>query len=92
MVKAIEAHPAVREAAVVGIKDLRLGEVPAAAIILKAGAEQPSEAELSAFLKERLLPYQVPTRWKFVDDVPRTTSLKPALPALRELLSQAEAA
>ncbi|MDB5430164.1 MAG: long-chain fatty acid--CoA ligase [Caulobacter sp.] len=92
VVKAIEAHPAVREAAVVGIKDLRLGEVPAAAIILKAGAEQPSEAELTAFLKERLLPYQVPTRWKFVDDVPRTTSLKPALPALRELLSEAEAA
>ena len=92
VVKAIESHPAVREAAVVGIPDARLGEAPAAAIILRAGAPRPDEAELSAFLRERLLPYEVPTLFRFVDDLPRTSSLKPQLPALRELLTSPEAA
>lgn len=92
VVKALEAHPAIREAAVVGIADPRLGEVPAAALMLKAGAIPPTHAELAGFLRERLLPYQLPTKICFVEDVPRTTSLKPALPALRELLSAAEAA
>jgi long-chain acyl-CoA synthetase len=91
VVKALEAHPAIREAAVVGVKDERLGEVPAAAIILKAGEPQPSEDALKSFLKERLLPYQVPVRFRFVDDLPRTNSLKPALPALRELFAQVDA-
>ena len=88
VVKALEAHPAVREAAVVGVKDARLGEVPAAASILAAGAAAPPDAELTAFLRERLTPYQVPVRFRYVDDFPRTSSLKPALPALRLLLSE----
>jgi len=87
VVKALEAHPAVREAAVVGIQDPRLGEVPAAAIILAAGHQAPPEPELVSFLRERLTPYQVPVRFKFVDDFPRTSSMKPALPELRDLLS-----
>lgn len=88
VVRVLEIHPAIREAAVVGIKDARLGEAPVAALILKAGATAPSEADLTAFLRGRLLPYQVPVRFKIVDDFPRTTSLKPALPALRQLLSE----
>lgn len=90
VVKALEAHQAVREAAVVGIADGRLGEVPAAAVMLKSGAVPPGKAELMEFLRERLLPYQVPAKICFVQDVPRTTSLKPALPALRELLQNAD--
>lgn len=85
VVAIIEKHPAVREAVVVGIADRRLGAVPVAAIILKNGAATPSEAELSAFVKERALPYQVPVAFRIVDEVPRTPSMKPALPQVRAL-------
>ncbi|MDB5420514.1 MAG: AMP-dependent synthetase, partial [Brevundimonas sp.] len=88
VVKAIIDHPAIREASVVGIPDRRLGEVPVAALILTAGAIVPSDAALIAFLKDRLLPYQVPTRYLYVDDLPRTPSMKPALPAVRALFAE----
>lgn len=87
VVQALQTHPAVREAAVVGIPDERLGEVPAAAIILKAGAAQPSPEALAAFLKTHLLPYQIPATLLFVDDLPRTVSLKPSLVAVRGLFA-----
>jgi len=85
----LEKHPAVREAVVVGIPDRRLGAVPVAAIMLKSGAAEPSAAELAAFARERLLPYQVPVRFLVVIDVPRTGSMKPALPGVRALFPDA---
>ncbi|MCK9543343.1 MAG: acyl--CoA ligase [Novosphingobium sp.] len=85
VVKMVEAHPSVREAVVVGLPDERLGAVPVAAVMLKQGEPEPDEDELKAFVRERGLPYQVPVRFKIVDDVPRTPALKPALPLVREL-------
>ena len=85
VVKAIEAHPAVREAVVVGVTDLRLGEVPVAAWIAKAQAAQLSEEDLRAWLRERLLPYQVPVQLRQVGTLPRTASMKVSLPAIRAL-------
>lgn len=90
--RVLEQHPAVREAVVVGIPDRRLGSVPVATIILKRNAVQPTDAELAAFVKERMLPYQVPVRFLFVDDVPRTNSMKPALPQVRALFETTDAA
>jgi long-chain acyl-CoA synthetase len=81
----IEQHPAVREAVVVGIDDKRLGAVPVAAVMLKSNAAPLEENEIATFLRERLLPYQVPVQFRFVDDVPRTESMKPALMGVREL-------
>ncbi|MGH1420510.1 MAG: class I adenylate-forming enzyme family protein [Hyphomonas sp.] len=81
----LEGHPAVREAVVVGIPDRRLGAVPVAAIILKSGAEAISADELKAYAREHLIAYQVPVKFLFVDDVPRTPSLKPALAEVRTL-------
>ena len=92
VVKVLEQHPSVREAVVVGVPDHRLGAVPVAAIMLKSGVPALTEAELTAFVKERMLPYQAPTQIKFVDDVPRTPSLKPALPQVRALFESAERA
>jgi acyl-coenzyme A synthetase/AMP-(fatty) acid ligase len=89
VVRQIELHPAVREAAVVGLPDARLGEVPAAAIILAEGAIMPPDTELREFLKDRLLPYQVPVRFLEVSDVPRTASMKPAVLEIRQLFLQA---
>jgi long-chain acyl-CoA synthetase len=85
LVKALHEHPAIREAAVVGVPDERLGAVPAAAIILREGASEP--ADLNAFLKERLIAYQVPLHYRFVDDFPRTPSMKPSTPGLVALFS-----
>ena len=83
----LESHPAIREAVVVGVPDRRLGSVPVAALILKAGAAAPSEAELAQFVKQHMLPYQVPVRFLVVEDVPRTNSMKPALPQVRALFT-----
>lgn len=85
----LEKHPAIREAVVVGIEDRRLGAVPVAAIMLKANVPTPSDEELIAFAKSHLLPYQVPVRFMVVDDVPRTPSMKPMLPQVRELFGDA---
>lgn len=92
LIKALESHASIREAAVVGLADLRLGQVPAAAYIVKTGAAIPSEDELKAFLRERLMPYQIPVLMKSVDELPRTPSLKVSQPALKELLQREMAA
>ena len=86
--RALHDHPAVREAAVIGVADDRLGAVPAAAIILRDGAATPSDAALSAFLKTKLLPYQVPVHYRIVADFPRTPSMKPSAPGLRALFDE----
>jgi len=86
LIKALEQHPAIREAGVVGLADERLGQVPAAAYILKTGATAPTQDELKNFLRERLMPYQIPVKLMAVDDFPRTPSLKISQPALKALL------
>jgi len=43
---------------------------------MKPGAAWPSEAELIAFARSKLLAYQVPVRVKVVDALPRTPTLK----------------
>ena len=85
VIKAMQSHPAVREASVVALPDRRLGQVPAAAWIAKEGMEAPDEAAFKEWLKEKLLPYQVPVRLMQVNDLPRTPSLKPALTEVRAL-------
>ena len=85
VVKVLQTHPAVHEASVVGLPDRRLGQVPAAALVLKPGAERPSEAELEALIRANLMAYCVPVAYRFVDELPRTPSLKVSMPAVREL-------
>lgn len=85
VVSAIEKHPAIREAVVVGVPDRRLGQVPVAALMLRSGKTAPSDDELKSFLKEKLLPYQVPAEFRYVADVPRTPSMKPALTQVRDI-------
>lgn len=86
--KALESHPAVREAAATGLPDERLGQVPVAAFILKSGFAAPSDDELKAFLKAKLMPYQVPVRLMCVADLPRTPSMKVSQPDLRDLFEK----
>ena len=88
LIVALEHYPAIREAGVVGLADTRLGEVPAAAYIVKAGATTPTEDDLRAFLRERLMSYQIPVLLVAVDELPRTPSMKISQPALKALLEQ----
>ena len=60
---AIYGHPAISEAAVFGIADERLGEVPAA--IVYAEKDAPGADELTAFLAERLAQFKLPARILF---------------------------
>ena len=91
VVKAMEAHPAVREAAVTGIDDARLGQMPVAAWIGKSGVDALGEEAFRAWLKERLMPYQVPVRLLQVDELPRTPSMKVSQPALKALFETEDA-
>jgi acyl-coenzyme A synthetase/AMP-(fatty) acid ligase len=77
-------HPAVAEAAVVGLPDPRLGEVPVAAVELRSPV---SEQELVSWLRERVTKDQVPVAIRAVDALPRTASLKISKPGVRELMS-----
>jgi long-chain acyl-CoA synthetase len=61
-------HPAVSEAAVVGVPDESLGEEVAAAVVLKAGAEAGAD-EIRAFVKERVAAYKYPRRIWFTDEL-----------------------
>ena len=58
------AHPAVTDAALIGVPHRTLGEEPAAVVHLAPGAEA-SEAELQAFVRERLAAFKVPVSIRF---------------------------
>lgn len=83
----LREHPAVQEACVVGLPDKRLGAVPVAAVELREGAGAVSEAELTQFLREKLVAYQVPTCLRIVPALPRTPSLKVSQHEVRQLLA-----
>jgi long-chain acyl-CoA synthetase len=63
-------HPAVMEAAVVGLPDERLGEEVGAAIALKPGAHADAD-DLREFVKQRVAAYKYPRRIWFVDELPK---------------------
>lgn len=83
--RALLLHDAISAAAVLGLPDQRLGQVPAAAIQLKPGVERPDVAELEAHLREHLYATHIPVAWRIVGELPRTPSLKIDRPALRRL-------
>ena len=65
------AHPAVQEAAVIGIPDERWGERPLACVVLRPGAKADA-AELADFLAATVARWQVPENWAFVAEIPKT--------------------
>jgi acyl-CoA synthetase (AMP-forming)/AMP-acid ligase II len=83
---ALEGHPAVRGAAVVGRPDDRVGETPVAMVELRDKASVDA-AVLVEFLRARLARYEIPADIAIVDQIPRTPSGKADLGAVREFFS-----
>ena len=69
--KALTAHPAVLEAAVVGVPDERWGEVPRAFVVLRAGRAAAPD-DLRAFVRARLAHFKAPRDVVVVDDLPKS--------------------
>jgi acyl-coenzyme A synthetase/AMP-(fatty) acid ligase len=85
--RALQQHPAISAAAVIGIDDHRLGQVPAAAVQFKPAVTAPSVAELESHLRDRIYATHIPVHWRFVDELPRTPTLKVDRPALKALFN-----
>jgi len=77
------AHPDVAEAAVIGIADEKWGERPLAAVVLRSGADVTAE-KLRAFMTEQIPRWQLPERWCFVAEVPKTSVGKFSKRQMRE--------
>ncbi len=79
----VDRHPAVAEAAVIGVAHDLMGEVPAAFVVLRPGRTTDAD-ELKRFCRERLPAYAVPVRFTFVPSLPRNESGKLLRAKLRE--------
>lgn len=82
-------HPAVLEAAVIGVPDAEGLTKTKAFVVRKAGASV-TEDELKLFVKEKLAPYKYPRQIAFVDDLPKTATGKIQRFKLREQESAAQ--
>ena len=69
---ALMGHPAVAEASVIGVPDDKWGERPLATVVLRDG-EKVEVDELRAFLSDKVASWQLPERWAFIDEVPKTS-------------------
>lgn len=69
-------HPAVLEAAVIGVADEKWGEVGRAYVQLRPAAVEPSAGDLDRFCRRQLAAYKTPKSFVFVDDMPRTAAGK----------------
>jgi fatty-acyl-CoA synthase len=84
------AHPSVAEAAVIGVPDEKWGERPLAAVVLRPDAGPVSPDELRTFLGERIPRWQLPERWCFIGEVPKTSVGKFKKTTLRDQYAAGE--
>ncbi|MCG5219729.1 fatty acid--CoA ligase [Streptosporangium sp. KLBMP 9127] len=80
-------HPAVVEAAVIGVPDERWGERPLACVVVSGTA---NAEELRAYLAKRVASWQLPEQWAFIEEVPKTSVGKFAKRVLRAMASEGE--
>jgi fatty-acyl-CoA synthase len=80
---ALMAHPDVLEAAVIGVPDDKWGERPFAAVVIRDGADVTAE-HLRGHLAASVPRWQLPERWSFIDEVPKTSVGKFSKRRMRE--------
>jgi fatty-acyl-CoA synthase len=68
-------HPAIQEAAVVGMPDERWGEAPYAFVVLRSGCSA-TEAELRDFVRGQLAHFKCPKTFRIVSELPKTATGK----------------
>ncbi len=79
--EALRHHPAIADVAVVGVADEEWGECVCAAIVVE-GNDEPRPEVLRGWCKERLAPYKVPRRIRYLDQLPRNSMGKVTKPAI----------
>lgn len=92
----LSEHPAVAEAAVVGVKDARWGERPLALVVLRQGAQVSVEelrAQVRAHVEQgRISKYAIPNEVRFVAAIPRTSVGKISKKSIREAIASQDGA
>ncbi|RFC70092.1 long-chain-fatty-acid--CoA ligase [Streptomyces sp. AcE210] len=83
---ALAEHPAVSEAAVVGVPHEKWGEAVTAVVVLRRGTDAPGEQELIDFTRERIASYKKPHRVHVVEALPRNPNGKVLKRVLRDRL------
>ena len=83
------AHPAVAEAAVIGVKHPKWTERPLACVVVKPG-EAVSREEILAFLDGRVAKWWLPDDVVFIEEVPKTSVGKFAKRVLRDQFAEYE--
>jgi acyl-CoA synthetase (AMP-forming)/AMP-acid ligase II len=83
----LHAHPAVAEAAVIGIPDPEWGEAVAAVVVLRPGTPPVSEAEIQSWVRERLRSTKTPTVVDIRSELPYSPTGKLLRRVLRDELS-----
>lgn len=86
IVDVISQHPSIKEAAVVGTPDKFQGESVVAFVIIKPGCKFDNlEKDLREFLKDKLVPFSIPTYYFNLPDLPRNSVRKVYIPKLKEM-------
>ncbi len=86
---ALMGHPDVIEAAVIGVSDERWGERPLATVVLAGGATATA-ADLREYLGGKVPRWQLPERWSFISEVPKTSVGKFAKTKIRDAYARGD--